>query len=314
MANTNMLTTGRMPHQINVTFIDTFLPYVLGKTPHAQFAKKVKMPKKAGTKVKWSRLSPPTAQTTPLLEDSDPNPILPTRTDLEAEVAEYGAQMHKSKWLDLTEINGENAEIMDWMMKGSALTIDELYKQMLATTATTLTASSGATYGGSATLMNKTDLDTAIQTLMNQDAEPITNKIYGSPKVGSTGLNECYIGIMNTALWSVAKEMSGWRDAITYGDRTSLYEGELGASSGGRIRWIGTTRGYVSNSTYRCPIIARNAYGGVKIPGGDEVLGFKSAENAGSDMNRYSVVYWLLNQACRILDDLNIITFICTAT
>jgi hypothetical protein len=57
-----------------------------------------------------------------------------------------------------------------------------------------------------------------------------------------------------------------------------------------------------------------NAYGTVKIPGGERVLGFKSAKESNSEMDRYSVVYWKTNYASRILDDLNIVTAICTAS
>jgi len=307
MAQHNILTTSRLVHPINLFFVDTFLPYVLGKMPHAQFGKKVKMPARSGVKIKWGRLSVPTAQTTPMQEDVDPTPIVPTRTDLEATVVEYGAQVHRSEWLDLTEVTGENAAIMEWLMDTYALTMDELVKQMLATTASTLTFSSGAVTG---TDLNATDLDTAVQTLMNQDAERITPMMGASTKVGTTPVMPSYVGIINVALWSTLKGLAGFREVKNYASQGDIYEGELGQTDG--IRWIGTTRGYVSSGTYRLPILGKNAYGMVKIPGGEKVLGHKTAEQASSDMDRYSVAYYKTNFVCRILDDLNMLTAICT--
>jgi N4-gp56 family major capsid protein len=297
-----------MPHPINVVFEETFLPYVLGLMPHSQFGKKVKMPEKSGVNVKWSRMSVPQAQTTPLQEDVDPTPILPSRTDLEATVVEYGARVRKSGWLDLTEVNQQNSELMEWLMDTFALTIDELDKQMLATTASTVTCSSGS---GTATDLNATDLDTVVQTLMNQDAEPITSMMKAATGQGTTPLMPSYVGIINTALWKTLKAVAGFREVKNYASQGDLYEGEIGATD--RIRWIGTSRGYVSSSTYRLPILGKNAYGSVKIPGGEKLLGFKTPEQANSEMNRYSVVYWLSNYVSRILNDLNIITVICTA-
>ncbi len=307
MGNTAMMTTSRMPHPINVVFQDTFLPYVLGLMPHSQFGKKVKMPANSGVKVKWSRMSPPLPQTTPLQEDVDPNPILATRTDLEATVVEYGTRMRKSGWLDLTEVNQQNAEVMKFMMDTFALTIDELDKQMLATTASTLTCSNGV---GVSTDLNATDLDTAVQTLKNQDARRITKMIKPATGQGTTSVMPSYVGITHTELWTTLKGLSGFVEVKNYASTGDLFEGEVGKTDG--IRWIESSRAYKSGSTYRLPIIAEDAYGSVKIPGGEKVLGFKPPESAGSEMNRYSVVYWLSNYVSRILNDLNILTVIAT--
>lgn len=308
MGNKDMLTTGRLPHQVGVVFQETFLPFVIGRLVHNQFGKKVKMPEKSGTVVKWSRMSVPQPQTTPLQEDVDPTPILPSRTDLTAEVVEYGARVRKTGWLDLTEVNQQNAELMEWLMKTFALTIDELDKQMLATTATTQTCANGIETN---TDLNAEDLDTVVQTLKNQDAEKVTKMINASTGIGTTPIMPSYVGIISTALYSTLLNVAGFREPKNYGSKTDLFAGEVGATRG--IRWIETSRGFVSGGTYRLPILGMNAYGSVKIPGGEKLLGFKTPEQSNSEMNRYSVIYWLSNYVSRILDDLNIVTLLCTA-
>ena len=307
MADKTMITTGRLAHPINQSLIETFLPYALGNMPHSQFGEKVNKPQGEGLEVKWMRMSKPLAQTTPLSEDVDPSPILPTRADLTAKVAEYGAQYRKSGLLDLTEVSTQSAKTMKWLSDTFALTIDELDKQMLATSATTLTCSSGT---GVATDLNATDLDTTVQTLLNQDAEVITPMIGASTKVGTTPIEPSYVGIAHTELWTTFKGLPGWRDVKNYGSYANVYKGERGKTDG--IRWIFSSRAYKSGSTYRLPVMGQSYYGQVKIPGGEKVLGYKTPEQAGSDMDRYSVVYWKTVYVSRILDELNGITVICT--
>jgi N4-gp56 family major capsid protein len=298
-----------MPHPINVEYEDAFLPYVLGRMPHSQFGKKRKASEHKGVKVGWSRLSKPTAQTTPLQEDVDPNPILMSRTDLEAVLAEYGARSRESEWLKLTELSQQAAEKVKWLYDTFELTIDTIDRDMLATTASTLTCSSG---NPTATLLNATDLDTAVQTLKNQDAQPITKMIAPATGQGTTPVMPSFVGIIHTELWTVLKGLPGFVELKNYASRGDMFAGEVGKTDG--IRWIETSRGYKSGSNYYLPILGQDAYGNVKIPGGEKVLGFKPAETAGSEMDRYSVMYWKSNYVSRILDDLNILTVICTRT
>ena len=304
----NMMTTERHEHPVNIEFQNAFLAYTLGKMPHSQFGKKVSMPEHAGDTCKWRRLSTPTAQTTPLEEDVDPTPIMPSKTDLSATVREYGARVRVSGWLDLTGLTQTGAELTKWLSDTFSLTIDTIDRDMLATTATTLTCSNGAT---TSTDLNATDLDIAVQTLMGQDAEPITEMVNPMMEQNTSPLMPSYVGIIDTDLWRTLKACAGWREVKHYGSHTQTFDGEVGATD--YIRWIMTSRGYVSSGNYRLPIIGKDAYGNVRIPGGDKLTGYKPPETAGSEMNRYSVYFWLANYVSRILDDSKILTVICTA-
>ena len=308
MAVKNMMTTSRHEHPVNVEFQQQFLAYSLGNMPHSQFAKKVTMPEHKGDTVKWRRFSTPTAQTTPLQETVDPSPIMPGKTDLSAQVSEYGAQTPVSKWLDLTTITQTGTELTKWLADTFRLTIDTIDREMLATSATTLACSNGSAVS---TDLNSIDLDIAVQTLFNQDAEPITDMMSASTGQSTSPLPPSYVGIIDSALWRSLKACAGFRDVKNYANPGQALDNEIGATD--YIRWVMTSRGYVASSTYYLPIIGKDAYGNVRIPGGDKLTGYTSPENAGSDMNRYAVYYWLANYASRILDDSHILTLTCTA-
>ena len=302
------MTTARHEHPVNIVFQKMFLAYSLGKMPHSQFGKKVKMPSHSGDTVKWRRFSTPQAQTTPLQEDVDPSPIMPSKTDLTAKVSEYGARTRESGWLNLTGLNQTGTELTKWLADTFKLTIDTLDREMLATTASTYTCSNGSATG---TDLNSTDLDIVVQTLMGQNAEPITEMMGAATGQGTTPLMPSYVGIISTALWRTLKACAGWREVKNYADPSDRYPGEVGATD--YIRWIMTSRGYVSAGDYYLPILGQKAYGNVRIPGGDKLTGYKPPETAGSEMNRYSVYFWLANYVSRILDDSKLITVICTA-
>jgi N4-gp56 family major capsid protein len=303
-----MMTTSRHEHPVNIVFQQMFLAYTLGKMPHSQFGKKVTMPEHAGDTVKWRRLSEPQAQTTALQEDVDPSPIMPSKTDLEAQVREYGARTRVTGWLKLTGLNQTATELTKWLADTFRLTIDTLDREMLATTASTLTCSNGS---ATSTDLNATDLDIGVQTLLGQDAEPITDMMGAATGQGTAPLMPSYVGIISTALYRTLKAVAGYREVKNYAEPSDRLDGEIGATD--FIRWIMTSRGYVSSSNYYLPIIGQGAYGNVRIPGGDKLTGYKPPETAGSEMNRYSVYFWLANYVSRILDDSKILTVICTA-
>lgn len=311
MAEKNITSTSRLDHPINIYFIQKFLAYAMPRMPHMQFGQKIAMPEHVGDTVKWRRWSKPVAQTTPLDEVTDPSPILPAKTDISATVAEYGARVRWTGWLNVVGLNQETSELTEWLSNQFRLTLDTLCREVLANSASTTTMSSGSP---TPTLLNKTDIDTVVRTLLGNDSEQITSLMGASALQTTTPLMPAFIGIAHTDLMHTIEAVAGFKELKNYASTGGAYDGEYGAT--GMIRWILSTNGYVaSNGTdYYCPIIAKNAYGNINIPGGEDVVGYTPPNEANSEMNRYSVYYWLMNYVCRILDDLKINTIICTAS
>lgn len=302
----NIVTTSRLGHPINIFLLKEFLAYAMPLMPHAQFGKSRNMPEHEGDTVEWMRWPAPTAQTTPLGETEEPNPVMPSRTTLTAKVVEYGMKTRWSRWLDMTGLTEDTRELVRWLADHYALTIDVLNREMLANTASTHTNSHGS---GTGTLLNSTDFDEVVQALMASIVKPITQLMGASTGQGTTPLPASYVGIFDTDLWIDLKACSGYRDVKSYAAPGQAYEGEIGSVD--RIRCILTSNGYKNGNYYYCPIIGQDAYGNVKIPSAEKLLGYKKAEDVG-EMPRYSVYYWLMNYVCRILDSTKIIAMICT--
>lgn len=309
ITNNNMLTTQRMPHPVNNMLVTEYLRRSMGAMPHAMFASMKAVPANQGDRVTWMRLDNPTAQITPVPEGQDPTPIMPSRTTLSAQLKEYKAVMKVSKWLDVTGVNQESVERTDWLADCRAITLDTLYRNVLAGGASTITCSHG---DPTATLLNETDIETAVSNLRGANAIKIKRMISAGTGVGTSPISPAFVGIAHESLRKTIKDIPGFKEVKDYASASDQLPEEFGAT--GEVRWILTTNGYVSSSTYYCPILAEQAYGGTTISEANQPLIYKSPEVAGSPTNAYSTYAFAENHAVRILNDNYLCVLICTAS
>ena len=301
-----MTTTARLDHPVGIHAIQHFLAYMMPKLVHEQFGNAVDMPAGEGKTVKWRRWTAPTAQTTPNLEGIDGSPVVPSKTDLQVDLDRYSAWVKWTEFLDLIGWSQDAKELTDWLSKMAALTRDTLVRETLRNCASSITCSNGSP---TATMLNATDLDTAVQTLMGY-GDPITRMITAGRGVGTTPIAPAYIAIGHTDLWSSLLNVAGFREVQVYASTGGAYEGEVGSTR--HIRWILTRNAYSSGGTYTIPVLGQDAYGTVKLPAGDQMLGFKPPEQAGSPTNAWSIYFWKLWTASKILDDTRILRLLCT--
>jgi N4-gp56 family major capsid protein len=310
MPNTrNLTTTDRIDHPINIHYIQQHLTRIMPNMPHDQFGAKKPMPAHKGDTIKFRRYSNPTAQTTPLIEGEDPTPIMMDKTDISAQVSEYGAYMKCSAWLDLTGLNSDAAERTEWLSDQHIFTIDTLCRNVICASASGAACSNGA--GGTATRINQTDIDTAVRTLAGNRARMIEGPIKAGTGQGTSPIRDAYIGIAHTDLMhELQNRVDNFIHFSQYGSSVQLYKNEWGAT--GNVRWILTTEGYSSGGTYYLPIIGREAYGNVNIPEGNELLIHLTADQVGSPLKMFSTYGWKRNYVCKILNDTWIYVLRCT--
>src|SRR5512146_2925138 len=141
ISNTNMLTTQRLPHPINNVYIAEFLRRAMGAMPHNMFAKAAKIGKNQGDRASWMRWDNPTADITPVPEGTDPNPVMPSRTTLSAQLKEYKAIIKPSTWLALTGVAADSMERVQWLADKMAITKDTLARNCLVGAASSITCS-----------------------------------------------------------------------------------------------------------------------------------------------------------------------------
>lgn len=306
MSESTMTTTARLDHPVGIHAIQRFLAYMMPKLVHEQFGDAVDMPAGEGKTVKWRRWTAPTAQTTPNVEGVDGSPVQPSKTDLQVDLDRYSAWVKWTEFLDLIGWSQDAKELTDWLANMAALTRDTLVRETLRNCASSITCSNGTP---TATMLNATDLDTAVQTLMGY-ADPITPMITAGSGVGTTPIAPAYIAIGHTDLWSSLLNVSGFREVQVYASTGGAYQGEVGSTR--HIRWILTRNAYNSGGTYTIPILGQNAYGTVKLPAGDQMLGYKPPEQAGSPTNAWSIYFYKMWMASKVLDETRMLRVLAT--
>lgn len=300
MPDSTMMTTTTNPHPINLYHQKKALVRVIAKFMYAQFGQKASIPKNAGATSIWSRWANLLAQTTPLTEGIDPEPLAITRTDLRSTVQEYGLLTKQSSFLKLIGLSSESDQITDVILDNMLLTLDTLCRDSLVGGASNITCSNG---DPTTTYLNKTDIDTVVTNLEGENSRMIRPQISAGVGQGTSPIRAAYMAIGHTLQRPRLEAVAGFKHVSTYASGGDIMEGEF--CSTGDVRWLLTTNAYVTGSNYYNMIFANDFYGTVQISGGSAAgpLIYTPPEATGSGLRRYSLLGWLANYATRILND-----------
>jgi len=201
------------------------------------------------------------------------------------------------------EVTRQNDQMMN--------TLDQLTRDVLAASASSTACSNGSN-GNTPTELNKTDIDAVRSTLRGNNADYMTQLVKAGTGQGTSPIRPSYWGIADTDLESDLESVSGFKSMANYAAQQGVDPAEWGST--GNVRWLTTTQGFLSSSTYSLPIIAKEAYGSIDISGGNAqaiIKGFGSA-GTGDPLNQIATVGWKMWQVARILNDLFIHVLTCT--
>ena len=301
--------TAEIDPAIATVYQRTLLEPAYPQYVHDRFAQKFSIKRKSGNTIKMRRYARYSAATTPLTEGVTPNGHRQSKVDLLAQVSQYGDFATITDVVDLTVEDANIVIEVERQADQMRNTIDQLVRDVLAASASSTTCANGSPTD---TLLNKTDIDAVRLTLRTANASYITKLIKGNTAQGTSPISPAYWGIADADLENDLENVSGFKDVKNYGSQQTVDPDEYGST--GKVRWLTTTQGYVSSSTYSCPIIAKNAYGTVDINGGNAksiIKGFGTG-GTGDALNQRATVGWKMWQVARILNDAFIHVLKCT--
>lgn len=304
----NVVTTDRIDHPVNIVFQKKFLKVLEGRLVYDKFAQKASMPQHMGDTYKWRRYAELAVATTPLDEVQDPAPVLPEKTDLSVSIRQYGAWLKTAAWRNMTGLTQDNTAMTKRLTRQSARTLDTLAKNVTAGGASNTTCTNG---DAAADRLNHTDIRVVIKNLMTENAEMMTSRVAGSTQVGTSPVRDAFIVICHTDLVMDIEDVAGFLPVSRYPKGAAIYPGEVGMI--GNSRWICTTEGYSTGGFYYCLFLAEDAFGTVRIKGGDRPLIYHSPKDVGSPLEMYGTLGWKLNYSCRILYDVLLHSLLCTS-
>ena len=294
----NLTTTTQVDPAVGIFYERTLLQPNFPKYIFNRFAQKFSISSKSGKTIKWRRYSRYDAATTPLTEGITPNGHQQSKIDLLATASQYG---DFAIITDTIEVDRQGDQVQN--------TMDVITRDVLANSASQITCSNGSP---TSTLLNKTDIQTARQTLRANDSDYITNLIKGGTGQGTSPVRPSYFGMADVDLEDDLESVSGFVQAANYAGQQGVDVAEWGSTEG--VRWLTTTQGATSGSNYLNPIVGMNAYGVVDINGGNAksiVKGLGSA-GTGDPLDQRTSVGWKMWQVARILNDANIVVLVCT--
>lgn len=274
---------------------------------HERFAQVADLPEGEGDTIMWRRYTALAAATTPLSDGIDPPGKQLAKTDLAAQVSQYGDFLAITEKVNLINKEKVFTVAAKKLSRQAGRTKDQLTRDYLAACASSTNCTSGSN-GDTPTEVTSIDIDGIVQTLLGNDAQFITEVMAGAAKEGTAPVDASFFGIMDTDLLKDFKACSGWQKVSEYPDPKSALKDEVGAMD--YLRMLMTSAGYYTSATstltaatYYVPIFGEDAYGTVRLGGRNIENVVHGFNEAGSVLNLRATSGWKFWHATRILND-----------
>lgn len=232
---------------------------------HVKMAQKRVLPEKEGDTIVFRRYSRLDTVPVPLKDGVTPPGAPLSVTDIKARVDFYGNFVTITNQVELTVEDRVLNESARLLAQNLAQTMDEVTRDVLASTSSVLQSSNG-TNGATPTELNKADIDIAVKTLLGFDAEMISEVVVGTDAFGTSPVRPSFWAYIDTDLLDDLESVANFLHSSQYPNQQTVLDSEWGSTS--NVRWLYTSVGSVNLSTppvYNNFIIGKEAYAVVHL-------------------------------------------------
>lgn len=315
----NVTDTAVITPAVNAYFNRLLLVRNKPKLIHALFADRFTLPAGHGKTIVMRRWAQLTTKTAEVLEGVTPPADLLSKQDIRATVAQYMGWVLITDVLEFTcenkVLNVATSELNDQMHR----TEDELIRNVVVTSASVTTASSGTP---AVTNLNADDIEIIANTLQNNDAHTVAPQIKASVGQGTSPISAAYWALMHTALNRDLRRCAGFIKTIEYAQQTGVLEAERGIVE--EVRFLASSIAHKLGSAteafpstvptaladmyYYIPVIARHAYGvtDLKKANARLILHPKGSAGSADPGDQRQTAAWKFMNVCRLINDNNI--------
>ena len=304
--STNMTTGAVLPPAVREYYDRLLLMTAYPTLIHAKFAQKRVLPEKMGDTVVFRRYARLATVPIPLVDGITPPGTPLSVTDLKARVSFYGNFCTITNVVQLTVQDQTLNQGARLLAQNLAQTMDEIVRDCLASTSSVLQCSNGVD-GQTPTELTKQDIDSAVLTLLGNNAEMISEVVTGTNQIGTTPIRPAFWGHIDTALLDDLEGVTNFVSASNYpGNQNVVLDSEWGVT--GHVRWMYTSVGSVSAATvpvYNNFIVAKEAHAVVNLRSETGQFYIKPLGSAGSSdpLNQRGSIGWGHPFVARILND-----------
>ncbi len=252
----------------------------------------------------------------PLVDGITPPGAPLSATDIQARVDFYGNFVTVTNQVELTVEDRVLNEAARLLAQNLAQTMDEVTRDVLASTSSVLQCANGVN-GNTPTELTKADTDIAVRTLLSLDAEMISEVVVGRDAFGTTPVRPAFWAYLDTDLLDDLEAVANFAHSSQYSNQQSVLDSEWGAT--GNIRWLYTSVGSVTASTpavFNNFIIAKEAYAVVHLRSetGEFYVEPLGSAGAADPLHQRGSVGWQHPFVSRILNDAFMLNLTATHT
>ncbi len=313
--------TTTMPNSVKEYFNRVLLLRAIPNLVHVLFGKRSSVPKNAGEKMTFTRVSKFPVASTPLTEGVNPSAVDAGRDKVTATVQPYGQGTTISGLKDLTEQSAVLNDVSDALGENMGESLDIVCRDTINGGSSVLYVNSVVGRANVITAVSKDDLDKLIIQLASGNAKPMTT-MYKPGNGGLTAIEACFPVIIHPHLKAQIRNVCGndYTPTKDYPAGTPLFPGECGSYD--NLRFIATTNakiwtdsgaavstsGLRSTGTkvdvYSILAIGRDAFGVVPLADTDNVkLIVHTKEQAGGMLDMFGTAGWKAYVDYVILND-----------
>lgn len=262
----NLTTTTVVPPAVREYYDRLLLMTAKPALIHQRFAQRRTLPRKVGETIVFRRYSRLATATVVLDDGVTPPGAQLAITDIKASIGWYGNYVILTDQVTITVEDRMLNEASRILALNMGETLDEVTRDVLASTSSVLNCSNGST-AGPPTELTKADIDGAVLTLLGNDAEMITEVIGANDGVGTSPVRPSFWGYIHTDILNDLEQVSGFLSSSQYPNQNSVFNEEWGST--GNVRWLYSSIASVDTSgtfnIYRNFIVGREAYGAVSL-------------------------------------------------
>lgn len=292
------------------------LPFVA----HNKWAQRRPLPKGNSKTVKFRRYTSLATATGALTEGTSPTAVQLAKTDITADVVQYGNVVEITDMVDATNVESVLTETNELLGENSGESLDEIYRDTFVA-GTTVQYSNGSARTAVNEILTGEMLDKAIRTLKRNNAQMHTEMIKAGTAVGTSPIRPAFWAIVHPDVEYTLEKIAGFKHTIEYASQGPVDEGEFGAYK--NIRFVSSTKakiwtdggGDVAGATrstsgtkcdvYAVLVFAKNACGVTDLRGEGMKTYFKDFGSAGTadTLNQKASAGWKAVTVAKILND-----------
>lgn len=310
-------TTTVLPPPVQQWFDNVLLSRPMPNLIHTKMAMKKELPQQSGRTVRYRRYTNLATATVPLPDSglTPPGQVL-NAVDIDATIDWYGTYCTITDQVMMINEDPVLNQTVSLLSQSMRETEDELARNMLAATAAGINCVNGVN-GDTPTEINRQDIDTVVQTMLNNDAMFISDDIEGENKFGTAPIREAFWGMSSTAVIDDLEQCVGFISQAQYPNNMNILRAEWG--SVGNVRFLYSSNGSTTtaaslngNDVYNVFVTGQEAYACIHLSDASAEFIYTAPGGPTDPLRRLQLGAYKFAQVPRILNDAWIFNLRCT--